>query len=794
MKLKPFYFSTQILIIFMVILFGDSIAQTDNSWKLYDDTEVALVEITVDPAALEWLYQNPQSDSMFVCSVHFKNLLVDKIVDSVGFGLRGNTSREAQKKSFQLSFNEFIKGQQLSDVDVLNLNAEHNDPSIIRSKLCWDFYNKIGMISSRAAHSEVYINGQYYGLYISVEHIDEEFLKHKFSDPDGNLWKCLYPADLVYLGSDPNLYKFSDGNRRTYDLKTNESEDDYFQLARLINIINNTPENLFADSLEKIIDVSDVLKYFAVNILTGSWDDYWSLMNNYYLYHSPSENKFHLIPFDYDNTFGVDWLDIDWANVNPYDFPKIVNSDRPLAERMMNNFQYKNLYTHFLQFYRDNVYELPLWENRIDEIKDMITPSALADTFKGKDYGFTPNDFFDSYSATGYSNQHVKRGLKEYVNLRNSSLNSFLFFVNAPPIIYSIDFTPTIPLPNQSIEVNASGFSNAGISSMIIKYYPQDQANSIDYAMTFNPVAGTMLVEESDRWSGTIPALGENGFGSFQIFVTDQNSVSQTYPRHGKIHIQTPEILSDNIVINELLAKNDSIIPDQDGEYDDWIEIYNPTNEQITLTGKYLTDDPDSLMKWQFPSALIPSHSFLLIWADNDLAQQGFHTNFALNADGEFLALVAEDGVTVIDSISFGSQSADLSFGRFPDASVAWTFLQPTPQSSNLLTEVKNELIIVPSEFSIQAFPNPFNPEVTIEYSLPTGIENNFQERKVSIKIFDILGNQVAEFLNSTQSAGRHRILWNAKNNSGDIISTGIYIISINTGESLKSVKVLFLK
>lgn len=794
MKFKWFYFLAQILIIFIVVLFGDSFAQTDNSWKLYDDTEVALVEITVDPAAVEWLYQNPESDSMFVCSVHFKNLLVDKTVDSVGFGLRGNTSREAQKKSFQLSFNEFINGQQLSDVEVLNLNAEHNDPSIIRSKLCWDFYNKIGMISSRAAHSEVYINGQYYGLYISVEHIDEEFLKHKFSDPDGNLWKCLYPADLVYLGSDPNLYKFNDGNRRAYDLKTNESEDNYFQLARLINIINNTPENLFADSLEKVLDVSDVLKYFAVNILTGSWDDYWSLMNNYYLYHSPSENKFHWIPFDYDNTFGVDWFDIDWANVNPYDFPKVVISPRPLAERIMNNFQYKNLYTHFLQFYRDNVYELPLWENRIDEIRDMITPSALADTFKGKDYGFTPNDFFDSYSATGYLNQHVKRGLKEYVNLRNESLNTFLNFVSAPPIVYSINFSPIIPLPDQPIEINASAFSNAGINSTIIKYYPQNQSTSIDYPMSFTPTIGTFLIEEADRWTGTIPALGENGFGSFQILITDINGLSQTYPRHGKIQIQTPNIISDNVVINELLAKNDSVIPDQDGEYDDWIELYNPTNEQITLTGKYLTDDPDSLMKWQFPSALIPAHSFLLIWADNDLVQQGFHTNFALNADGEFLALVAEDGATVIDSISFGSQSADVSFGRFPDASAAWTFLQPTPQSSNLLTEVKNGLIIVPSEFSIQAFPNPFNPEVTIEYSLPTGIENNSQERKVSIKVFDILGNQVAELLNSNQSAGRHRILWNAKNNFGDIISTGIYIISINTGESLKSAKVLFLK
>ena len=61
-----------------------------------------------------------------------------------------------------------------------------------------------------------------------------------------------------------------------------------------------------------------------MDILVGSWDDYWSLMNNYYLYHDPAEDKFHWIPYDYDNTFGVDWFDVDWSNSNPYNFPMVV--------------------------------------------------------------------------------------------------------------------------------------------------------------------------------------------------------------------------------------------------------------------------------------------------------------------------------------------------------------------------------------------------------------------------------------------------------------------------------------
>ncbi|MCG6959718.1 CotH kinase family protein, partial [bacterium BMS3Abin03] len=374
-------------------------AQSKESWKLYDDTDVATVKINIDPVALGWLYNNVDSDSLFYAQFYFKNKYIEETVDSVGFRLRGNTSRYSQKKSFKVSFNDFIPGRNFYGVDKLNLNGEHNDPSIVRSKLCWDLFNTIGMKSSRAAYADVYINDQYYGLYISVEHIDDEFLQKNFTDDTGNLWKCLYPADLNYLGSDQNLYKIS-----AYDLKTNEAGSDYSQLAHLIDILNNTPNNLFADSLESIIYIDELLKYFSMDILTGSWDDYWALMNNYYLYYEPAAKKFHLIPYDYDNTFGIDWSGNDWAIADPYNFPQVVAGYRPLAQRMMQNNQYRDLYTHFLEFYRENLFLLPLWENRIDSLRIMITPSALADNYRTLDYNFEFGDFLVSYTDLDYSN------------------------------------------------------------------------------------------------------------------------------------------------------------------------------------------------------------------------------------------------------------------------------------------------------------------------------------------------------------------------------------------------------
>ena len=75
----------------------------------------------------------------------------------------------------------------------------------MRSKLCWDIFQKVGIVSSRASHAKLYINGSYYGLYISIEHIDDSFVAKNYSNGSGNLWKCVWPADLTYRGNSPGI-------------------------------------------------------------------------------------------------------------------------------------------------------------------------------------------------------------------------------------------------------------------------------------------------------------------------------------------------------------------------------------------------------------------------------------------------------------------------------------------------------------------------------------------------------------------------------------------------------------
>jgi len=143
------------------------------------------------------------------------------------------------------------------------------------------------------------------------------------------------------------------------------------------------------------------------------------------------------------------------------------------------------------------------------------------------------------------------------------------------------------------------------------------------------------------------------------------------------------------LVINEFMASNSSEIRDPQGEYDDWIEIYNYGNDAIDIGGLYLTDNLSAPAKWRIPEgkpgvATIPAGGYLLIWADSDIADSGLHASFKLSASGEEIGLFDIDGITLIDSVVFNEQTADISYGRYPDAGDNLRFFGvPSPGRQN---------------------------------------------------------------------------------------------------------------
>ena len=177
----------------------------------------------------------------------------------------------------------------------------------------------------------------------------------------------------------------------------------------------------------------------------------------------------------------------------------------------------------------------------------------------------------------------------------------------------------------------------------------------------------------------------------------------------------------------------------------------------------------------------------------NSRSQQGIHTNFKLSAGGEFIALVEADGISIIDSLSFGPQTTDISFGRLPDGASNWIFMTPTPGTTNNIVSVDDEEFI-PTEFSLSAYPNPFNPTTSIRYSIPNVTLSEVEGSRVQLSIYDILGNEIATLVNEEKPAGTYEVIWNGKNNSGNNVSSGIYFVRIQANQQFKNLKLMLLK
>jgi len=454
---------------------------------------------------------------------------------------------------------------------------------------------------------------------------------------------------------------------------------------------------------------------------------------------------------------------------------------------MMQVAEYKDLYTHFLEFYKNELFVLNLWEERIDSLKTKIAGSVVADTFRTLDYGFTLDDFNNSFSSQGYSNAHVKFGLKQFINLRNNSLTNQLNYLGSLPIAYQIDYYPKNPSGEDSIYFYVSGFCHSGILNSSLKVKVDNGTNELMYPLFYSPIENTLKVEENDRYVGVIPPMGSGKRLDVRISLTNGVGQTQFFPRSGFIVINTQVDLPKTVVINEFLADNKNTMTDPDGEHDDWIELYNTSNQAIVLSGKYLTDNPTNLIKWQFPlnpEIILQPNEFIIVWLDDQVTQPGLHASFKISKSGEYLAITENDGITILDSLTFGQQQTDISFGRYTDGLNNWEFMLPTPGTSNLFTGIQE--YSSPINFEMNVFPNPFNPTTNIIFSIP-------KSENTTIIVYDILGREVLTLLDEYKVAGSYLIELNS-NKADKKLSSGMYLCRIKSDEYVKTEKILLLK
>ena len=401
------YFFILWMLVFSFTVDGQSIEHPANNEAFLQD-EVAEIRISINENDLNTLLGDSlYSDHHFSASFLYESANYTKSIVDVGFRVRGNTSRNADKKSFKISFNEFVGGQKFKGLEKMNLIGQHNDPSLLRYWLSLKVLADNGLVSSRASFVKLFINEEYKGLYLNVEHIDDEFVQKRFVDDDeGNLYKCLWGSDMMYRGTSTSEYQWS------YELKTNKSAQDYSGLIQFLYQLNYANNNEFPCFIEEHFEVDLFLKTLAVEQIIGHWDGYAFNKNNYYLYQQPSNGKFVFIEYDMDNTFGIDWVGIDWTF---RDLNSWYSDERPIIERLLSIPYYRDQFNRYLEEVL-TYFEQTDWTTLLQQKQVELDLAVHEDTYYPLDYGFEYTDFLNGLDEA-YGG-HVAFGITEYIDLR----------------------------------------------------------------------------------------------------------------------------------------------------------------------------------------------------------------------------------------------------------------------------------------------------------------------------------------------------------------------------------------
>ncbi|MEJ6738574.1 MAG: CotH kinase family protein [Cryomorphaceae bacterium] len=678
-----------------------------SNGRPFEEAIVPRVYITLPADTLNWIFQNVQSDKEWHAEfVHMHYGLADTVQD-VGFRLRGNTSRNSGKKSFKISFNSFQSGARWEGLKDLNLNSEHNDPSISRARIGWHLLSDLGLAASRVSPVRLYINGDFYGLYANVEHINDDYVERRYGGKAGNLYKCLYPAPLTYISSNPNDYKFVSGGRRAYDLKTNTTADDYSDLAQFISVLNQTSTADLPCALEAIFDVNEYLYTLAVEIAIGHWDNHANNQNNFYLYHSNTDGLMHYLAFDLDNTLGVDWFNQDWTSKNIHNWG--ATSNYPLYSRLSSIPEYALRLQLFLEEIHQRILSNDFMGRSI-HFRDQQLNYIAEDVYYGNDYGYDSTDFHEAWhNAAG---GHVKKGIQPFLAQRASYSQTQFISGNADPVLWR---PRLLGASNQApIHATVVVFDEAVPSSVLLQYR----------------ASGTTLWTSVDLYDDGLHGDGDAGdrtYGNqfsvsgiattvdYRFAAQDTQGQLGTWPCTYSTHLLHP---FPAVVINEAQSANQNTLNDQNGDDSDWLELYNLSNTSTSLLGLYLSDDPTDPDAYPFTGGSMAGNGHRLIWASGDTTLYADHAPFKLSSGGDWLGLYFKDSsgtFHLLDEVHIPALAPDYSYGRYTDGHPQWVVFaaHPTPNQPNAGSFSDVEI----DGDAVHAYPNPFAEGIWIASS-----------------------------------------------------------------------------
>jgi len=528
------------------------------------------------------------------------------------------------------------------DEDHFTLDLPIRDPTDQREQLMFWMAEQLGLPNLYRRYIHFFVNGTRRGaIYDDVQQPDQTLINQYFpEDADGPLHKSnnwnegadnanstSAPVDNVLRhflsGGQPKLARY----RWNWRPRASRTSNDFSDLFKLIDAVNTTPPNYQA-AVESVVDVENWMRTFAFHDLCSYWDGFGNPNHkNTYLYKPPAGRW---IQFSWDMDVGLGVFN---DPVNATLFPTTVDTRVDALQA----------FPAFRRIY---------WRTVHEALATFFSGTGVTPLLQKKFATFAPNgvNLTSPFVASGAYGLSIPQWIDQRRTYLQNQLNTVQgnFALTSPAEVTvetpAVTLAGTAPVQVKTLTVNGVAL-------------PVTWSTVLQWRIALVPLPGTH--------SYVVRAVDYNGVevGSAMVSVTFTGTAAWPPLR-----------------LNEWMASNVGAVTDPaDGRGDDWLELYNPTENPVSLTGWRLRDLSPTPTEYVLPGGYVLAPGARLVaWCDEETAQNAppdsLHLPFSLSAEGETLTLAAPDG-TVIDQVSFGPQVANVSSGRVPDGGSVIDFL-----------------------------------------------------------------------------------------------------------------------
>ncbi len=282
-------------------VFGSSAVSMQYETELFQKDEIIKIDIRMESEDWEDMLANAIREEYYSCDL----VVNGEKIYNVGIRPKGNTSLTAiasdpdtDRFSLKLEFDHYVDGQTCFGLDKLILNNNYADATNMKEAIVYDMYQYLDTDASLYNYAEISVNGEYWGVYLALEAVEDSFLLRNYGTEDGNLYKPESMgmgsggANLNYMDDDPDSYSVIwEGE------VVDTGRADHGRVVAALKEISR------GSGLEEVLDVDNVLRYMAVHVFSVNMDSLsGNMAHNYYLYEY--DGKLNILPWDYNLAFG----------------------------------------------------------------------------------------------------------------------------------------------------------------------------------------------------------------------------------------------------------------------------------------------------------------------------------------------------------------------------------------------------------------------------------------------------------------------------------------------------------